>query len=424
MSTLPVYEPPELKRRASGRVVGGVAGGVADHLDVDVTKVRVVFALLSVVIGAGVVAYGLLWMFTSVGTDEVRPDRTERRRAYGLIALALVGANVVGIGLGGSSSGVIVPVVVVIIGATLVWRELDSAGTRSAATVRPRRQRTSVLGWARIVAGVTLVVIGLCVVVVARVDVRSLQSSLLAVVVTIVGLGLLTVPLWVKLWRALAEERAARIRHDEREDIASHLHDSVLQTLALIQKQSGDSGEVTRLARSQERELRRWLFGGAEADHSSLVAALTTISGEVEDHYGVTVDPVTVGDVALDDPPEVSGLTKEVSTALLGATREALVNAAKHSGATSIDLYAEAAGDAVEVFVRDRGCGFDPATVPDDRQGLARSVRARIERRGGHVHVRSTPGRGTEIHIRVPREAAASDRESTETVDRGEERTA
>ncbi|KIQ19493.1 histidine kinase [Rhodococcus sp. MEB064] len=416
MSTLPALEPspsaplptPVLTRRAAGRIVGGVAGGTADHLGVDVFRVRVVFAVLCAAAGAGIAAYGLLWVFTSAGDDVRRPDRAERRRAYGLLVLGIGGAVALGSGLSGNSSTIVAPVVVVAIGATLVWREFDSAGAHSAGSPRPRSARTSVLGWARIVSGVTLVVIGLCVVVVARVDVQALRSSLLAVVVTLVGAILLTVPLWMRLWRALGEERSARIRNDEREDIASHLHDSVLQTLALIQKQSTDSAEVLRLARSQERELRKWLFGGSETDHASLVRALATIAGEVEDHYGVTVDPVTVGDVELDQPSERSGITREVSTALLGATREALVNAAKHSGVMSIDLYVEAGCDAVDVFVRDRGCGFDPDVVSDDRQGLARSVRARIERRGGAVNIRSAPGKGSEIHIRVPRDTGTT----------------
>jgi signal transduction histidine kinase len=399
-SSVDLYPTPTLTRRAGGRVVAGVCGGIADHLGVDVFKVRLVFAVLSALAGAGVAAYGALWIFTSAGTDTVRPTAAERQRAYGLAAIGIGLAVGLGWLLSDVTSSFLGPVVVVAIGVALVWREFDSAGSRSA--VVPTK-RTSVLGWARIASGATLVVIGLAVVVLARVDIASLRSSLLAVVVTLVGAGLLTVPLWMRLWQALGAERAARIRNDEREEIASHLHDSVLQTLALIQKQSDRPSEVVRLARSQERELRRWLFGGSEADHSSLTRALATIAGEVEDHYAVTVDPVTVGDVNLEEPEERSGLSREAVTAVLGATREALVNAAKHSGSTTVDLFAEVEPDRVSVFVRDRGTGFVVDDVPTDRQGLAKSVRARIERRGGSVEVRSTLGRGTEIRLFMPR---------------------
>lgn len=419
----PAFPTPVLHRRSGGRIVGGVAGGIADHLQVEVFRVRLVFAILSAMAGAGIAAYGLLWIFTPAGSDVRKAEGTERRRAIGLAAIGVGAAIALGWGLTGSPSSVIVPLVVVAIGATLVWREFDTAGVDSAEsglgasgarlTSRPAG-RATVLGWARIVAGVTLVVIGLFVVVLSRVDMRALQSSLLAVVVTVIGAVLLTVPLWMRLWRALGDERAARVRNEEREDIASHLHDSVLQTLALIQKQSTDSAAVARLARSQERELRRWLFGGGDADHASLTRALATIAGEVEDHYGVTVDPVTVGDVALDESPRTSGLSREAATALLGATREALVNAAKHSGVSTVDLFAEASADSVEVFVRDRGCGFDVDAVADDRQGLAKSVRARIERRGGEVEVRSSPGRGTEVRLRLPRARADDSEPGTE----------
>ena len=211
-----------------------------------------------------------------------------------------------------------------------------------------------------------MIVVGLGVVVLARVELSALGPSLLAVFVTLIGVGLLTVPLWLRLWRALGAERAARIRNEEREEIASHLHDSVLQTLALIQRQADDSQEVVRLARSQERELRKWLFSGGETAHSSFAAAMKTIAGEVEDQHGVKVTPVTVGDVHLADEG-ADGLPKEHFTALLGASREALVNAAKHSGADEVDLYVEIEPEMVSVFVRDRGVGFDVAAVSSDR---------------------------------------------------------
>ena len=407
---------PRLERRTGGRIVGGVAGGIADQLGVDVMKVRVAFACLAALAGAGIVGYGLLWIFTAAGSDTEKPSASERRRAYGLIAIGLAGASALSWLFSGRVGSVIAPIIVVAVGAALVWREFDSEGPR---TVIGLPQRPTVLTWARVLGGVTLIVSGLGVVILAQVDLAALRSSLLAVVVTLVGAGLLTVPLWLRLWRALGAERAARIRNDEREEIASHLHDSVLQTLALIQKQADDPQEVARLARGQERELRKWLFGGGDADHSSLAEALRIIAGEVEDHHGVTVRPVTVGDVALDVEGTGEGLSKESFTAVLGATREALVNAAKHSGETDINLFAEAEREQVSVFVRDRGVGFDVDEVSPDRQGLAKSIRGRIERRGGHVDVRSAPGKGTEVRIHMPRNgrtwATAATAEDTDT---------
>ncbi|WP_373863280.1 ATP-binding protein [Rhodococcus marinonascens] len=388
-----------LERRAGGRIVGGVAGGIADHVGVDVMKVRIAFACLSAFAGAGIFGYGLLWIFTAAGSDTQKPSASDRRRAYGLIAIGLAGASALSWLFSGRVGSVIAPVIVVAVGAALVWREFDSEGPR---TVIGLPQRPTVLTWARVLGGVTLIVSGLGVVVLAQVDFDALRSSLLAVLVTLVGAGLLTVPLWLRLWRALGAERAARIRNDEREEIASHLHDSVLQTLALIQKRSDYPHEVARLARGQERELRKWLFSGGGIDHSSLAEALRIISGEVEDQHSVTVRPVTVGDVSLDVDGTGEGLSKESFTAILGATRESLVNAAKHSGETEINLFAEAEREQVSVFVRDRGIGFDVDEVPPDRQGLTKSIRARIERRGGKVDVRSTPGKGTEVRIHMP----------------------
>lgn len=396
---------PRFERRAGGRIVGGVAGGLADHLDVDVLKVRIAFALLAALAGAGIFAYGLLWIFTSAGSDTEKPGGAERRQAYGLIALGLAGASTLSWLFSGRAGSVIAPIIVVAVGAALVWREFDSEGPR---TVIGLPQRPTVLTWARVLGGVTLIVSGLGVVILAQVDLDALRSSVLAVVVTLIGAGLLTVPLWLRMWRALGAERAARIRNEEREEIASHLHDSVLQTLALIQKQADCPQEVARLARGQERELRKWLFGGGDADHSSLAEALRIIAGEVEDQHGVTVRPVTVGDVTLDVDGTGEGLSRESFTALLGATREALVNAAKHSGETDINLFAEVEREQASVFVRDRGVGFDVDEVSPDRQGLAKSIRGRIERRGGHVDIRSAPGKGTEVRIHMPRNGRAS----------------
>ncbi|MFR9752175.1 PspC domain-containing protein [Nocardia sp. 004] len=403
--SVPVTEPQaRMVRRSGGRIIGGVAGGLADHLGVDVFQVRIAFVLLSALAGAGTVAYGLLWIFMPGGSDQVKPSRAERRQAIGLAMLGIGLSVGVSRAFSGTAATVIAPVIVVAVGAALVWREYDVEGPRSLLGLPAH---PSVATWSRIVAGATLIVVGLGVVVLARIDLSSLGSALIAVAVTLVGAGLLTVPLWLRMMRALNAERAARIRNEEREEIASHLHDSVLQTLALIQRQACDSQEVVRLARSQERELRKWLFEDSGPVQSSLVAALRTIAGEVEDQHGVKVAPVTVGDVSMDAAGSGAGLPREHFTALLGASREALVNAAKHAGVPEIDLFAETEAHQVSIFVRDRGTGFDIASVPEDRRGVAKSIRGRIERRGGQVDILSTPGRGTEVRIIMPRRDSA-----------------
>ncbi|PKZ66875.1 histidine kinase [Gordonia terrae] len=381
---------PRLVRRDGGRVVAGVAGGLADHLGVDVFRVRIVFVVLAALAGAGVAAYGLLWFFCPQGSDTAPPAPGVRRQSLGLAMIGLVAMAVVGFAASGTPASYLVPFVFIALGASLVWREFDTSH---------RAPRTPLLTWTRLIGGVALVVGGLVVVVVAGDrSFGGLNSTILAVGATLIGVVLLTVPLWMRLLRTLNEERSARIRNAEREEIASHLHDSVLQTLALIQKKAGRPDEVARLARSQERELRAWLFGDPATERGSLAAALRSVGAEVEDAYGIEVEIITVGDLR----PNNTRDAKRWS-ALVGATREALVNAAKHSGERTVDVYGEITDDEVEVYVRDRGLGFDPETVDDDRQGISRSIRARVERMGGRVRITSTPGRGTNVGLMMPR---------------------
>ena len=255
----------------------------------------------------------------------------------------------------------------------------------------------------------------------------QVQFGLLAVLATLVGVAVITVPWWLRLVRDLGEERRERIREAERAEIAAHLHDSVLQTLALIQRQSDSPREVARLARGQERELRSWLYGvggyrraGAPRDPDAgtgptdtLTVALAGAAAEVEDTYALTVRPVVVGgDRPLDD----------ALRALVLAAREAMVNAAKHAGVDEVSVYAEVEDDEVSVFVRDRGTGFDPDAVPDDRHGLADSVRGRMSRHGGTVRLRTAHGEGTEVHLRLPTSAAVE--KAAERAPEPEEQTA
>jgi signal transduction histidine kinase len=280
-----------------------------------------------------------------------------------------------------------------------VWREADEAQrrrwTEGARGFSGGGGRNAVL---RVVAGAVFVAVGIGVFLLGSLQLGQVQFALLAVVATLVGVGVITVPWWLKLVRDLGEERRERIVEAERADIAAHLHDSVLQTLALIQRQSDQPREVLRLARGQERELRNWLYGPggygrpATGDSSGLADAITAAAAEVEDTYAIDVRPVLVGDHPLDD-----GLR-----ALVLAAREAMVNAAKHAKVTEVSVYVEVEDGEVHVFVRDRGVGFDPDDVPDDRHGLADSVRGRMARHGGTVRLRSTPGEGTEVQLRMP----------------------
>ena len=196
----------------------------------------------------------------------------------------------------------------------------------------------------------------------------------------------------MRLARSLGSERAARIREQERAEVAAHLHDSVLQTLALIQKRSGEPQEVAALARRQERELRTWLHEGRAAPEADTVAAaLRQAAADVEELHGMPIEVVTVGDRPLDESLD----------ALVLAAREAMTNAAKFSGSGRVDLYAEARDGHVEVFVRDRGVGFDTQAVPPDRRGLRDSIQGRMERHRGLARVRSRLGEGTEVELQV-----------------------
>jgi signal transduction histidine kinase len=225
---------------------------------------------------------------------------------------------------------------------------------------------------------------------------QSLRGNApLAAIAALIGVGVIVGPWSWRLGRQLTEERRQRIRSQERAEVAAHLHDSVLQTLAMIQR-SDDPREMTSLARSQERELRTWLYGGARAaDHGLLSTAVNDAAADIERTHRVTIDVVTVGDSRLDEPLR----------ALVAATREAMLNAATHAGVRSVSVFVEADDAEVTAFVRDQGVGFDPVAVPRDRRGIADSIEGRMERYGGSGAVHTAPGRGTEVSLRVPRRA-------------------
>ena len=406
-----------LVRRRSGRVMAGVAGGVADHLGVDVLWVRAALTMLAALGGAGVLAYGLLWVFVPQArqdSPQIEISPRERQQALGLVAIGAGLAIASGV-LGGTGGAWITgPLGVALVGAAVVWREADESQRRRLRTGAGSVFGAGRTGLVRVLAGVVLVAGGIAMFLLGSIDVGQVQFGLLAVVATLLGVAVITVPWWLRMMRDLGEERRVRIRTQEREEIAAHLHDSVLQTLALIQKQADAPREVRRLARGQERELRHWLYGPQGYGRASavastaatdqdgpqtLVAALAAAAAEVEDTYAVSVQSVVVGDCTLDGP----------LTALTQAAREAMVNAAKHAGVGEVSLYVEVEPEVVHVFVRDRGSGFDPEAVSADRHGLADSIQGRMERNGGTVRLRTTPGDGTEVQLEMPRSSTGKE---------------
>jgi signal transduction histidine kinase len=218
----------------------------------------------------------------------------------------------------------------------------------------------------------------------------AMLSILVAGALALVGAAVL--PWLFLLTRTVARERAARIRAEERAQLAAHLHDSVLQALMLIQKRTEDPG-LLQLARRTERELRAWLYGGPTPGEDDFASAVRAMAAEVEDEYAVVVELITVGTCPLDGR----------SRAVVGAVREAMTNAAKHADVRRVSVYAEVAEAEVFALIRDRGRGFDPATrSAQDRRGIADSIKGRVQQQGGLAAVRSTPGEGTEVELRMP----------------------
>jgi signal transduction histidine kinase len=286
-----------------------------------------------------------------------------------------------------SSGAFVLPLVLVAVGLAVIWRQLDTDRTLALPGVR----------WA-LAGGAALAAGGVILLLATTGQLANARNGFAATLVILTGVVLATAPIWRRLLDSRAEERTARIRSEERAAVAAHLHDSVLQTLALIQRHAEDQQAVSRLARSQERELRAWLYDPQVVREGGTWAGLVAgMVADVEADHAFLVDPVVVGDSPIDD----------ALAALGAATREALVNAAKHSGAPAADLYTEVTPDRVSVYVRDRGKGFDPAEVPDDRRGLRDSVSGRLTRLGGTAVVRSAPGEGTEVELALPRGAAA-----------------
>ncbi|MEU7044284.1 PspC domain-containing protein [Streptomyces varsoviensis] len=406
--------PRKLYRSAEGRMLGGVARGLAGHLGLPVSWVRVVFAALLMSQGLGAVLYAVFWFVVPLGVGgvearrapvETLPDgrrrllirKPDRGQIFALIAL-VIGAAIFLDNLHlGRANAYIWPVLLIGAGVALVWRQADNA--RRAHWMEVGRAK-GVLPLARGATGVALVGVGVTGIVVLQGSARHLGTVLQASLAVLVGIALLAGPYLVRMTQDLTEERTMRIRAQERAEVAAHVHDSVLHTLTLIQRNAEDSREVSRLARAQERELRAWLHrpeghGKDEAQApQTLAEAVKAAAAEVEDHHGVPIEVVVVGDCPLDDK----------LGAQMQAAREAMVNAAKYGGeGGAVQVFAEVEGRTVFVSVRDRGPGFDLDAVPGDRMGVRESIIGRMQRNGGTARLRSAPDGGTEVELEMER---------------------
>lgn len=411
----------KLYRSGDGRWLGGVARGLAGHLGLPVVWVRLVFVGLFMADGLGALLYAAFWFFVPLGvggvdsmrppsavTSETAPDgrrrlvarKPDKGQLVALLAMVIVATVFVGnVDLDSSTKAYLWPTLLVGAGVALVWRQADNA-RRARWMAVGRRRRTLTI--ARAGAGVLLVGAGVSGIVVLQGSTSHLSSVLQAALAVLVGVALLAGPYLVRMMQDLSEERLMRIRAQERAEVAAHVHDSVLHTLTLIQRNAENASEVRRLARAQERDLRQWLYkpegtGKDEADEpDTLAEAVRRDAAEVEDKHGVPIEVVIVGDCPLDDR----------LTAQTQAAREAMVNAAKYGGeGGAVQVFAEVEGETVFVSVRDRGPGFDLDSVPDDRMGVRESIIGRMQRNGGTARLRAVPGGGTEVELEMERTA-------------------
>jgi signal transduction histidine kinase len=396
------HEP--LTRRSRHKLIAGVASGLGDRFRIEPNLVRLAFVVLAFAGGAGIILYAAGWIWLPTADTARGPGADARTDWVQMLAL---GAVTLGVLLIAQSSGIGAP-------STLVWPIVLAAMGTALIVGRSGRPIDELIGElvrhergpdasapdraaiARVAIGGALVVAGAGVFLAWQGAFRAAGQGLVAIAVVLGGLGLIFGPWLWRLWSALVEERTERIRADERAEMAAHLHDSVLQTLAMIQRRADDPRAVVALSRRQERELRAWLFGRAARQPGlDLGDAIEAAAAEVEERLGVPVETVHVGSACeMDDRLR----------ALVSAAREAMANAARHSGAPAIAVYEEIEPDLVTVFVRDRGRGFDPRTVATDRGGIAESIRGRMQRNGGIVEIHSRPGHGTEVQLSMRRD--------------------
>ncbi len=374
-------------RSTEDRVVAGVCGGIAGGIGLDPVLVRIAMIVLAVT-GSGVPLYGIAWIVMRKQSEDEEVDvvpSLDVRRALGLVLIVLGGVLALrALGLT-PRDAFVWPVVAVGIGVGVVFWQVQpqlEAGRWDAL---------------RIGAGILVVGSGIAALIAGNVPLSVIRDSVLATVLLVGGLALIIGPWIAVLVRDRADEHRQRVEADARADMAAHLHDSVLQTFALIQR-TDDPKVISSLARQQERELRRWLYADRDDPMAAtLKTAVERVAAVVEDRHDVSVQTVVVGDVVFDTTVE----------ALIGATGEAATNAAKWSGCDHVSVFVEVEDDGVRAFVRDTGTGFDPDAGAPARLGVKESIFGRMERVGGTASIASSPESGTEVELFVPLHADA-----------------
>jgi signal transduction histidine kinase/phage shock protein PspC (stress-responsive transcriptional regulator) len=391
-----------IPRSREDTVVAGVAGGLGERFGVDPVLIRTAFVVLAAAAGAGVAFYLVAWGLSHEPDPQAPPAR--RRAPGGARPAVALGLIVFGLLFLLRESriwfgdGLVWPVALAGAGFAVLWTRSDSSERARWAAAGLRVNPLEVvfagrISFVRVAIGGLLVAAGMGAFIGGTEALVALPAVLIAMGVTITGLALILGPWMMRLTRQLSDERRQRIRSQERAEVAAHLHDSVLHTLALIQRADAPP-EVTTLARRQERELRSWLYGRPDSGEERLSTAVEAMADRVEQLHQVAVDAVVVGD----GPMDVR------AWAVVHASQEAAVNAAKHSGAAQVSVYFEVEPEGITAFVRDQGKGFDPEAVPSDRRGIAESIRGRMRRHGGTATVTSEPGEGTEVTLQLPLE--------------------
>ena len=388
------WQLPRIDRNE--RWIGGVAAAIAREIGVQPLVIRVSFLVLAVVGGWGLVLYTVCWAVLVVGTpNRISPYNPQPKGATSLHRHLGIAMVVLGLVLALSPftsevfQNIIWPIGFILTGALIAWS-------------RGKTEDGGISVVVRVVAGLSVAVGGVIAFAALRFSLVDTLVALIFGLAVVSGIILVAAPSVIRMARDLDGERLERIRSDERARISAHLHDSVLQTLTLIQTNAESADQIRLLARRQERELRSWLYGPSPTTPFGvrLGPALERAAAEVEDAHHVPIDVVAVGDTEDLDPKQID--------ALIAATREAMSNAAKHSGTSRIDVYAERQNQRIEVFVRDTGAGFDPELIGNDRKGVTESIIARMQRAGGSAVVRTQLGTGTEVELSFPLDGQAA----------------